>query len=305
MAFVSLLIALMLEQVRPLRPDSSVRRLAAAVASEVERLVNAGSARHGLVAWLVIAAGSALLVWVASVLLGAVSPLFSLLIHIAILYLTIGFRQFSFRFGEIQEALNAGDLDQARSALNAWLEDRGQPAVRESIDAREVARLTMRLALVDAHRRVFGGLFWFAVLPGPAGALLYRISEHLARAWSGPDQRAFGLWPRRIFAALDQMAAYLTASAFAIVGNFEDAVFCWRQLPKQPGDDGSRLVLASAAGALGVRLDLGAADPDAAAEWSPVEPDVPQLRSAVGLVWRAVVLALGLLGVLWVAGWLS
>ena len=42
-----------------------------------------------------------------------------------------------------------------------------------------------------AHRELFGVLFWFIVLPGPAGAILYRLAGELARRWGGRKDEEF------------------------------------------------------------------------------------------------------------------
>jgi len=85
-----------------------------------------------------------------------------------------------------------------------------------------------------------------------------------------------------------------TASVFAIVGNFEDAVHCWRTQAAQWPDRDLGIVLASGAGALGVRLGMPLADglevSDAAELGVGDPPDVDFMQSAVGLVWRATVL---------------
>ena len=86
----------------------------------------------------------------------------------------------------------------------------------------------------------------------------------------------------------------LTAAAFAVVGDFEDAVYCWRTQARDWSDPDAGVVLAAGAGALGVRLGM----PLTAIEGVEVRPelglgeqaDSPTLDSVVGLVWRALVL---------------
>jgi cobalamin biosynthesis protein CobD/CbiB len=99
----------------------------------------------------------------------------------------------------------------------------------------------------------------------------------------------------------------VTAAAFAIVGNFEDAVYCWRNQADKWSDSGPDsdlgsgigIVLASGAGALGVCLGMPvveAGEISARAEMGTgAEADVDFMQNAVGLVWRAVLLWLLLL----------
>jgi len=104
---------------------------------------------------------------------------------------------------------------------------------------------------------------------------------------------------RALLLALDWLPVRLTALSFAIVGDFEDAVACWRtqasRWATQEGGMTIGVLLAAGGGALGVQLGgllpTLAGDPDVRPELGmgdPVDPDV--LPSAVGLVWRALIL---------------
>src|SRR5574340_141311 len=252
----------------------------------------------------VLAAPAVAVALVAS-LLASVHPLLALVFDIAVLYLLMGFRHFSHALSLIISALRDGDIPAARRALAAW---RG--ASSTDLSSRDVARLAVERGLVDAYRQVFGIVFWFVVLPGPVGAVLYRLATLLASDWRAPEPGAdsgqlansldaFGYPARRLLWLLDWLPARLTALAFAAVGDFEDAVYCWRtqaQLwPDAQGGDAAGIVLATGAGALGIRLGGPLPGVSGEPELRPdlgvgeaVEPEV--LPSAVGLVWRALVL---------------
>lgn len=286
MSLLAIVAALVLEQWRPLGDHKTYFALLARWANGLERSFNAGASRQGTIAWLVavvpvLAAALALyyaLLWV--------SPLLALAFNVAALYLTLGFRQFSHYFTDLQMAIRAGDVDRARELIGAW---RGEPAQHRSRE--EVIRLALEEALVASHRHVFGVLFWFVVLPGPSGAILYRLALFLRRRWDGLG--AFGDSADRVYRLLEWPAVRLTAASFAVVGDFEDAIYCWRtQAPGWPDPDAG-VVLAAGAGAMGVRLGM----PLTAIEGVEVRPelgvgdtaDSPFLDSLVGLVWRALV----------------
>ena len=108
-----------------------------------------------------------------------------------------------------------------------------------------------------------------------------------------------GVPARALLFLLDWIPVRLTALSFAVVGDFEDAVACWRtqasRWSQQDGGMAIGILLAAGGGALGVQLGgmlpTLTGDPDVRPELGmgdPVEPDV--LPSAVGLVWRALVL---------------
>lgn len=142
----------------------------------------------------------------------------------------------------------------------------------------------------------------------------------------------------RAWFVVDWLPARATAIGFAIVGNFEDAIDLWRQDTLRRGADemmASRwgpgmtqddaVILSATAGALNVRLGGDALRPVPAPAFAPedtssaalehqttpsqIEPvhsDMPlaqqaHLRSAVGLVWRSVVLWMLLLALLTLA----
>jgi cobalamin biosynthesis protein CobD/CbiB len=97
----------------------------------------------------------------------------------------------------------------------------------------------------------------------------------------------------------------LTAITFAIVGDFEDTIYCWRSQADTWPDAEQGVLLASGAGALGVRLgqpvpnggeildrpELGIGD----------DADADFMQSTVGLVWRALVFWMVLLFLLTLA----
>jgi adenosylcobinamide-phosphate synthase len=287
-------------------------------ARALEQRLNGGSVAQGAVA-----ATLALVPWVAGTLLVwwllvRVHPALGFALDVAALYSLMGFRRFSHAVSAIVAALRLGDLPLARRALAAW---RGGWA--GDLGSDEVARLTIERGLVDAYRQVFAVLFWFLVLPGPAGAVLYRLAALLADEWRADDprdevvadareRRLFGRAARDLLWLLDWVPARLTALSFAVVGDFEDAVYCWRTQPSHwPVPEGGEpvgILLASGGGAIGVELGGPIRAPGGEPEERPVigmgEPADPELLpSAVGLAWRALVLWLLLTLLLTLANW--
>jgi len=162
----------------------------------------------------------------------------------------------------------------------------------------------------NAQRRWFGVLFWFLLL-GPAGALLYRLVAIAAEGNAThllPADTVAGA--RGLLAVLDWPVAQLMTLSMALVGNF-DAVFnAW----KEGGGASFALdggFLAAAARAC-VRSEL-ADDADDANESgvpapklpSATVPDLPELRDAMSLVWRILLVWLAVLALFVVAGWVS
>jgi adenosylcobinamide-phosphate synthase len=298
MGVLAIIAALVIEQWRPLAERRSVASALGGFAAWLEQSFNGGERRHGLVAWLVAVVPAVLGAVILHELLEAVHWTLALLFNVAALYLTLGFRQFSHHFTQIQLAVKSGDIDRARAELEAW---RGASGVVRSRE--EVIRLAIEQALLASHRHVFGVLLWFIVLPGPSGAILYRLAAYLAGRWK--PLGAFGEFAQKAFHALEWPAVRLTAASFAVVGDFEDAVYCWRTQARGWADPDAGVVLASGAGAMGVRLGLPVHEIDgvhARPELGVGEgAEGPFLDSTVGLVWRALVVWVFVLLVIGVA----
>jgi adenosylcobinamide-phosphate synthase len=131
---------------------------------------------------------------------------------------------------------------------------------------------------------------------------------------------AFGQFATRAFYWIDYIPVRLTAVAFAVVGNFEDAIYAWRNFAHRWTEEPRGIILAAGGGAMGIRLGTPNENapkvlpPDAATvdssdsdlEIMPgEEPSARALQSTVGLVWRALLLWMMLLLLVSGANWLG
>lgn len=304
MTFFSILCALLIEQLKPLRADNQIYAEIKRMAMRIEAWFNAGQVSHGRMGWFLMMGGLMLptgIIYWTLLHYGWVFAAFAW--NVLIVYLTLGFRHYSHYFTSIQFALNAGDEATARTLLAEWAR-----VDTVGMDATEIARIAVEKSLITTHRNVFGVFFWFLMPLGPAGAVMYRVSEYLARAWNEPDHmrnESFGEFAARAFYWIDWVPVRLTAIAFAVVGNFEDAIYAWRNFADRWTDESRGIILAAGGGAMGVRLgspaenaprfvpaDAAAVDlSDSEADELPgEEPSVRALQSTVGLVWRALLL---------------
>ncbi|MCM2253027.1 MAG: CobD/CbiB family protein [Ramlibacter sp.] len=325
MSFFAILFALLIEQVRPLARHNPIHAALRGWARWVTRNFDAGKPQHGWIAWALAAllpAAAALAVhWALIASLGWPA---AVLWSVAILYVTLGFRQFSHHFTSIRDALDAGDEARARDLLAQW-----QQVDASELPRSEIVRHVIEYSVLAAHRHVFGVLAWFSVLAafglGPAGAVLYRMSEFVARYWKHRGGQAQPASPAvqsasgRAWHVVDWLPARVTALAFAVVGSFEEAIDCWRNFAQRFPDDNDGVILAATSGAVNVRLGGEALKPAFAASGSQGsrsggmeamsdtestpgrEAELGHLRSIVGLVWRSVVLWMVLLALLTLA----
>jgi adenosylcobinamide-phosphate synthase len=305
MSLLAVLVALGLEQWRAFSWRTGVESQFVHYARWIERRWNGGTAQHGWLALIAVILPPVLLVEFAFLTSWLVHPLLGLACNVIVLYFMMGFRRFSHAVSAIINAFKTSDLAQARRALASW---RGGDVSELTSD--DVARLAIERGLVDAYRQVYAVIFWFVVLPGPAGAVVYRALALLAEEWTAvapgveptPLTQArdeFGRPARMLLALLDWIPVRLTALSFAIVGDFEDAAACWRTQAhlwaKQDGGLAIGVLLASGGGALGALLGgplpVLVGEPDVRPELGTGEPATPELLpSAVGLVWRALIL---------------
>jgi len=150
---------------------------------------------------------------------------------------------------------------------------------------------------------------------GPAGAVVYRMSDMVSRAWLAAPKPNKG-WvsqtlqdaARQAWYRVDWFPARLTAVAFAVVGNFEEAIDCWRHHAQRFPDDNDGVVLSATAGALNVRLGGESLRPEVTTDNTQDSESTPgraaemsHLSSVVGLVWRSVVMWMVLLALLTLA----
>jgi adenosylcobinamide-phosphate synthase len=316
MSFFAIAFALLWEQVHPLHWGSGVHRMALAWMRGCARSLDAGRLHHGWLVWLTMAllpaALAAILALLLSHLWGWVGHVLAFLWHVAVLYVTLGFRQFSHHFTAIRDALEDGQTAQAQRLLAQWMQ-----VDEASMEPQHMLRILMRHSVVAAHRHVLGVLGWYSLLAalglGPAGAVLYRMSEWAARDGhfrsldepdsthvGSPEPRALPAQPRlalpifsststqRVLQAawwwIDYVPARITAIGFAVVGSFEDVMGAWRQhvANNQASTTHDRLIQETMLAALGAPANLA----------------VEHLRSMVGIVWRSVVLWLLLIGLL-------
>ncbi|MEI8028242.1 MAG: CobD/CbiB family protein [Comamonadaceae bacterium] len=324
MSFISVLLALLLEQARPLGPGNLIHASLRSWVRWSTRNFDAGNSFHGWMAWGFAVGGpflAALVIyWLLDAFLGwPIAVAWS----VAVLYATLGFRQFSFHFTQIRNALADGNEDRARELLANW-----QQIDASELPRSEIVRHVIEHSVLSAHRHVFGVLTLFSVLAvfgfGPAGAVLYRLSEFVARYWQHkskqhhlPVSEALQQTAAVAWTIIDWVPARMTAISFAVVGSFEEAIDGWRNYQPRFVGDNDGIVLAATAGAVNMSLMGGASctmdsstggmpgatnQSDTKAESLPGQmPELSHLAVVVGLVWRSVVMWMVLLALLTLA----
>ena len=292
MTFLSLLFALLVQYAYPPPVRNPVQALYGRLALSVAKRFNAGDRNSGIAAWFVLAALVLVPFAVVTAIAAALHPIVSWMLNVAVLFASLRFLETVARLEAIERSLRAGTIADASARLAEWRAEGPAPE-----GPGDVVRLAVEQGVREAHHGMFALALWFVVLPGALGVVLYQLAHRASRLWSehgDPDERDFGWFAARAFAVLDWLPQRCTAFSFAIVGNFEDALFNWRQLATDWLSPAADIVLASGTGALGIRPGEPASSDAGPASWTAsgaTEPaDVEALSSLSGMLWRCLVL---------------
>ena len=193
---------------------------------------------------------------------------------------------------DVEAVIEARDPEARRAAAAALFPEGGEPVV----EGPTLVAAVFRCALW----RWFGVLFWFLVA-GAVGAIGYRLISLCAQGEARRSLPAGQRGAARVtLAVLNWPVAQLMTFALALAADFDRVLSAWRDWHAQ-----------------GVRLDLGfldaaarasvaseLAEEDAYAVDGPAQaPDLLELRDAMSLVWRILLLWLGVLALFVLAGW--
>ena len=272
--------AFVAQHLRPVKGRQPLLAFYGRLCLSAAKRLNAGDRNSGIFAWGALMLAVLVPVGLATLLASALHPVFVWLLDVAFLYGTLRFLATTGQLAAIEAALrdDAGGLH-PRSGRAAGSEDAGVIAPRR-------ARCARRTTAVRP-------LLWFLTWPARPG---HPLALRAARTWEhpvDPEEGDFGWFAARAFHVIDWIPQRATAFVFAVAGNFEDAMLCWRTQAAQWIHPEEGIVLASGAGALGVRLGepipraSGLEDRPGLGSGEPAREDA--LASLEGLLWRALI----------------
>ena len=228
-----------------------------------------------------------------------------LLFAIAVLFYTWGPRDLDV---DVEAILDARDPQARREAVARLWPRSGTPTLEGGALAEAVFR--------SALQRWFGVLFWFLLL-GPVGALLYRLTQLATDGIDGaaasgstvPTETRRGA--RTLRAILEWPVAQLMTLALALVGNFDSVLGAWRNAGGASLRLDTRFLGAAARASVNSELAEEAADYAGDGEEGgvpaavPAHADLPELRDAMSLVWRSLLVWLAALALVVIAGFVN
>ncbi len=205
---------------------------------------------------------------------------------VLILLVTLGPQDLHAQADDYIEAVQSGNASRANELARELLGTEPPPE-----DAACSEAIT-RAVLCEANDRLFGILFWFAVL-GPAGAVLYRSADFLHRlpAEAGHSHE-FTAAVARLYGVLAWIPAHLVAIGYAFAGSFEEAV-----------SDIKGYYANCTLRFFQVNNDVLTCTGLGALHSSAAEAGTVRVRSALMLVWRTLVIWLVVYGLTALFGW--
>ena len=211
-------------------------------------------------------------------------------LNILLLYFAIGWKSLGVHAKRVQSALIANNLPDARHQV-------GMLVSRDTtqLEQGDIAKATIESVLENGNDAVFATIFWFVVAGAP-GAIAYRLVNTLDAMWGYRNARYqnFGWAAARLDDALNYIPARLTALSYAIVGQRQIALRCWKTQGANWKSPNAGPVMAAGAGSLGISLG-GAAWYHGKLEQRPIlgegrDPNANDIDRAILLIQRAIVL---------------
>lgn len=281
---ITVLLALALDRFLPERAGFQVFNWYSDWAESIEQRFNGGVRSQGVGAVLLAIVPILLAVQIGRYIFGHLTPLFKTLFDIVVLYFCLNLYRLGQDANGISDHLDEGNLFAANEQLEAMT---GKPAPELSESA--IARDAVEAVLKQGNAVVIAPVFWFLLL-GPAGAVLQRLVAALDRLWGHKTKRfaEFGWAAARLNDLLGWLPARVTALSYAIMGSFEDALYCWRRQARMWSDINSGPLLASGFGAMHMNNCNDVAENDLPTMTKSIVAEAVDVRRAMALVWRVL-----------------
>lgn len=247
MSYLALLVAVVCETFLPDGLFTRARGWVDRFNQELEINLEAlGAPRYAHLQWWV-----PLLIWVLGVyflyqVLWVISPLAAGSLSVFLLLYGLRFRHFAVVFTNAQLFLNQGDFFRARELLLTWMKeyDGTEPVIHRP---GELVFHSIYHGTERALRQYFSLFFWFLLLPGPMGLVVYMMAHwsvirerdvwqaqafaherpSIQEAWESNRLKAM-CSPRFVLFAMEWLPARLLALTVGLVSQLDDAALAWR-----------------------------------------------------------------------------
>lgn len=216
-----------------------------------------------------------------------------LVLATALLIYCLGPKDLDRQVSDFVAAWDAGEEQEARTIVADLVPE----------EASDYGQELARGIVGQACNRIFAVPFWFILL-GPLGALFYRLAHNLQSITAEDEEfdPEFHTGLQRLSEILNWVPARLAAAGYALAGDFHDAIMAWRGVESSEPDsetaDHNSATLVAAVGVAALGMETLARE-----EPQPEHLPVHLAQSALGLVWRSVLIWLAVLILITVSLW--
>lgn len=177
-------------------------------------------------------------------------PLLEMIASPLILYFCIAAKSLKQHANRVLQPLLKKDLRLARRAVGLIVSRQ-----TEKMSEQDVRKATIESILENGADAIFAPLFWF-VVAGPAGALVYRLSNTLDAMWGykNPIYLYFGRPAARLDDCLNWLPARLTAFSYALLGDTRKSMRCWLKQAALLDSPNAGPVMTAGAGSMNIQL---------------------------------------------------
>lgn len=231
-------------------------------------------------------------VWLIEAMLAGVWAGFAYLFGILVLMFCLGPQDLNRQVQQYLDAVALNDEEEAKRLACGILgyecdEEDGPMQMAENL------REAVLTQIVD---RLLGVFFWFVIL-GPLGAVLFRSAQRL-QLNSMNDTSIFAQTAKRLYQIVYWLPARLTVIGYALAGNFVDTMSYWESPADLWQRDSRELLTVSGVGSL--RQDMRYT----AEKWVEEQDLTVGVSHALALIKRTVIVWVVVLALLTLAGWL-
>lgn len=216
---------------------------------------------------------------------------FLLALAFAVLVLLLSFGPCDLE-AEVEAFIDARERNDEESAIWHASELIGDEIPKHSA---QLTRRIMESTLGEANERLLAVVFWFVLL-GPAGALLYRLSQQLMVV-ERDSEDDFADAAMRLHHLLAWLPARFCVLAYALAGSFVETIQAWRNEPSRWPESTRHILIAAGFGALRF-------EPEELEEDNP-EQHIEMVNETLSLVRRAVLVFISAIALFTLAGWMA
>lgn len=231
-----------------LHPLVGFGRYASWIAVQCRRVKSASAGLQGVISWLLSVIPFIVVTYLISASFD--SNLVRFIFDTVVVYSCVGGKSLVQHAMAIFIPLDQGKLAEARQAVQMIVSrDASQ------MDEQQISIATVESVLENVNDAIIGVLFWTLIF-GVPGAVLFRLANTLDAMWGYKTEKyiRFGFTAAKIDDLLGYVPARMTAFAYAILGDTQQALRCVHRQASLCSSPNGGVVMCAGAGSLNIQL---------------------------------------------------